>query len=91
MVTPERTIPGMRFVVFLSIALLATLAFADGAAADGAPTHLDGPLTLQKQGSFFVGGDTQTVAPNNDITVNQMYVQYQVPASIDTQPNPRSC
>lgn len=78
----------MRFVVFLSIALLASLAFADGAAADGSRGQLDGPLTLQKEGSFFVGGDTQSVAPNNDITVNQMYVQYQVPASIDTQPKP---
>ena len=40
------------------------------------------PLTLASQGSFFVGGEkkslTNTKAPG-EITVNQMYVQYQIP------------
>ncbi len=36
------------------------------------------PLTIKEQGSFFVGGDTKSVG-TGDITVNQMYVQYQVP------------
>lgn len=37
------------------------------------------PVELAKQGSFFVGGRTETVSPDNDITVDQMYVQYQIP------------
>jgi hypothetical protein len=48
-----------------------------------------GPLTIAKQGSFFVGGrevksDTLSTlpgyAPSGTITVDQMYVRYQVPA-----------
>ena len=48
-----------------------------------------GPLTLASQGSFFVGGEYKTMpatpgrggAPGaaGEITINQMYVQYQIP------------
>jgi pimeloyl-ACP methyl ester carboxylesterase len=47
-----------------------------------------GPLTIESQGSLFVGGETKSAppsaaagpgAPPSDITVNQMYVQYQIP------------
>jgi hypothetical protein len=50
------------------------------------------PLILKKQGSFFVGGDKKAVqepatealsAQNGDITINQMYVQYQIPLNGD--------
>ena len=50
------------------------------------------PLVLAEQGSFFVGGETKALPPppanapqgrggfgTGDITVNQMYVQYQIP------------
>ena len=45
------------------------------------------PLVLQSQGSFFVGGETKALAApagargfgGGDITINQMYVQYQIP------------
>ena len=46
------------------------------------------PLTIAEQGSFFVGGEHRSVtspaagpipAQTGDITVNQMYVQYQIP------------
>jgi hypothetical protein len=47
------------------------------------------PLTLASQGSFFVGGESKTItAPGRgpgaapipgEITINQMYVQYQIP------------
>jgi hypothetical protein len=56
------------------------------AAQTGAPK----PLTIKEQGSFFVGGETKTVtqaaagpipAQSGDITVNQMYVQYQIPVN----------
>ena len=49
------------------------------------------PLTLASQGSFFVGGEYKTMpaAPRRggsfgsqgDITINQMYVQYQIPVN----------
>src|SRR5712692_448929 len=51
------------------------------------------PLVLSSQGSFFVGGETKAApAPNpaapgpggfgaGDVTVNQMYVQYQTPVN----------
>ena len=49
------------------------------------------PLVLASQGSFFVGGETKTIATpagargfgGGDITVNQMYVQYQIPQNGD--------
>src|SRR2546426_8025968 len=41
------------------------------------------PLILASQGSFFVGGETKNVPTGGDITVNQMYVQYQTPVSGD--------
>src|SRR4249920_3885104 len=49
-----------------------------------APARTDAPLVLKSQGSFFVGGETKTIAPNGpgtggDVTVNQMYVQFQIP------------
>ena len=45
------------------------------------------PLVVAEQGSFFVGGETKSsnppnapsTAPPSDVTVNQMYVQYQKP------------
>ena len=44
------------------------------------------PLVLASQGSFFVGGETKKApgpagTPQGDITVNQMYVQYQIPVN----------
>jgi len=50
------------------------------------------PLTISEQGSFFVGGEHKTVASaaagpipaqTGEITVNQMYVQYQIPLAGD--------
>src|SRR5215813_2582377 len=44
------------------------------------------PLVLASQGSFFVGGETKKLpaagtAQPGDVTVNQMYVQYQIPVN----------
>jgi pimeloyl-ACP methyl ester carboxylesterase len=50
------------------------------------------PLVLKEQGSFFVGGENRTMtqpavgpgaAQSGEITVNQMYVQYQIPMKGD--------
>src|SRR5215470_17824760 len=63
------------------------------AAAAGQTKNKPGPLTIKEQGSFFVGGEDKTIAqpgfgPNapassGEITVNQMYVQYQIPVKGD--------
>jgi pimeloyl-ACP methyl ester carboxylesterase len=72
-----------RFLIAIQVcAALALLAVPPAFA------QLKGPLILKEQGSFFVGGETKTVSePSNgffpaqsgEITVNQMYVQYQIP------------
>jgi hypothetical protein len=48
------------------------------------------PLVLASQGSFFVGGESKTLGAagpglgaGGEITVNQMYVQYQIPLKGD--------
>lgn len=53
-------------------------------AAGAAPNK---PLVIAEQGSFFIGGETKSTNPPNvpkdaspaDVTINQMYVQYQTP------------
>ena len=66
-------------------ALLITLCLT---IALGAFAAEDKPLTLASQGSFFVGGEIKKIpaagpAPAGDMTVNQMYVQYQAPLNSD--------
>ena len=75
--------------------LSALLAMAGIAAAGDAPKmkkFLTKPLVIEDQGSFFVGGvpkvtdfatvpgPNQTAVPNQ-ITIGQMYVQFQIPAN----------
>ncbi|HKA42978.1 MAG TPA: esterase [Burkholderiales bacterium] len=59
------------------------------------PVATGGPLVIEKQGSFFVGGrdvhsDTLSTlpqyAPAGTITVDQMYVRYQVPVNAKRYP-----
>ena len=66
---------------------------ATSAMAGGRPEP--GPLTLARQGSFFVGGhdvrsDTLSTlpayAPSGTITVDQMYVRYQIPTDAAGHP-----
>src|SRR3954467_5612909 len=47
-----------------------------------AQTTKPGPLTIKEQGSFFVGGENKSLN-GGDVTVNQMYVQYQIPMKGD--------
>ncbi|HUI80159.1 MAG TPA: hypothetical protein VLY24_19665 [Bryobacteraceae bacterium] len=75
-------------------AALFLTAAAFAAAAETNHDEAKKPLMIASQGSFFVGGETKrsstpappgatsaTPAPPEDITVNQMYVQYQVPVN----------
>jgi hypothetical protein len=74
--------------VFLVAGLIAGTATAQTKSAKD-----PGPLTIKSQGSFFVGGESKTITqpgfgPNappasGEITVNQMYVQYQIPMKGD--------
>ena len=80
---------------FLAL-LLAPAALAQSAAPSAAPpAALSGPLMIAKQGSFFVGGRdvySETLstlpayAPAGTITVDQMYVRYQIPALAKRRP-----
>jgi hypothetical protein len=70
---------------FASILILTSMAFAQTKARDDNKK----PLTLASQGSFFVGGESKTmpaagrgpVGAPGEITINQMYVQYQIPVN----------
>jgi pimeloyl-ACP methyl ester carboxylesterase len=74
------------------VPFLAIVAIAFQGAAAQAREQKFGPLTLASQGSFFVGGEVKPAPPSaaagpgaapGDITVNQMYVQYQIPPRAD--------
>lgn len=71
---------------------MAALTLAAAGCASTAPGSASGPITIERQGSFYVGGRqvkaagrydaTTTAAPGNagqTYWVDQMYVQYQVP------------
>jgi pimeloyl-ACP methyl ester carboxylesterase len=69
---------------------LAILVAAAVATVTGQTTR--SPLVIKEQGSFFVGGENRTMtqpgfgpgpAQSGEITVNQMYVQYQIPVKGD--------
>jgi pimeloyl-ACP methyl ester carboxylesterase len=75
-------------------ALVPFLAIAAIALQSGAHAREQkfGPLTLESQGSFFVGGEVKSAPPSaaagpgaapGEITVNQMYVQFQIPPRAD--------
>src|SRR5262249_42479473 len=76
----------------ISLALVVACVFAT-AVAEGQDANA--PLMIAKQGSFFVGGhdvhsetlSTQPAfAPTGTITVEQMYVRYQVPVAAKRNP-----
>jgi hypothetical protein len=81
----------MRIVLVAACAAVSVWTFTAGAATEARRDDLKKPLALASQGSFFVGGETKSVAtpaPNGgsataDVTVNQMYVQYQTPVGGD--------
>ena len=63
-----------------NLALFALLAAAPIAeAAQAGKSQPAGPLTIVKQGYFFVGGQYQTTKNNQQIMAGQMFVQYQIP------------
>ncbi len=82
----------LRLTVKLAILLFPLCA----AAQDASPHFQRGPLVVEQQGSFFVGGrdvrsdalsNLPAYAPSGTITVDQMYVRYQVPPRSGTHPS----
>ena len=67
----------LRFVLLL--VATASIALAQNKRRD----DLKKPLVIAGQGSFFVGGESKPLAQGGEVTINQMYVQYQVPPDGD--------
>jgi pimeloyl-ACP methyl ester carboxylesterase len=83
----------MKAIHVTTVLLLAGMTAASASAQTKAKAKDPGPLTIKSQGSFFVGGEHKTItqpgfgpnapATSGEITVNQMYVQYQIPMKGD--------
>ena len=80
-------------LLLLSPALMAQTKSLNVMVAPLSEKILNGPITLAKQGSFFVGGkdiESNTLstlpayAQSGTITVDQMYVRYQIPMKAKT-------
>jgi pimeloyl-ACP methyl ester carboxylesterase len=79
---------GAVHVMRCAVALLVALAASPRAGSaqdvldyhDWLRQHRMPPLVIREQGSFFVGGETKHVSADADVTIYQMYVQYQIPA-----------
>ena len=57
----------------------AIIAVAMGALIGAANSQEVGPLTIAKQGYFFVGGKYVDTAEYGKVTAGQAYVEYQIP------------
>ena len=78
----------------LALQLLLLSSFAAGQALAQAAPATAGPLVIEKQGSFFVGGRERASATLGQagmaagtITVDQVYVRYQTPPGASARPN----
>ena len=84
----------MKLSAFSSAIAVVVATTMTGSAQSPRGKDLDKPLVIAKQGSFFVGGEKKALPPpppggrggapgGGEITINQMYVQYQVPPNGD--------
>lgn len=83
-----------RLLARLAAGLFIVIAFSAAAAPGGSPPSRK-PFVLVDEGSFFIGGrevssDTLSLTPKYDphgtVTVDQMYVSYQIPANARRYP-----
>src|SRR5215475_6475000 len=87
----EEAMTTIRRTIACALTITAAAAVAAPVAKGGS---LGGPLELQDEGSFFVGGQRlRSDRPSNaqgatpgDIMTNQMYVQYRIPKTISGPP-----
>lgn len=79
----------------MRIVTITALVFLFGCAMPPSHDAMTGPLVLDKQGSFFVGGREvasealsllPAYVPSGTVSVDQMYVRYQVPAGASAAP-----
>jgi pimeloyl-ACP methyl ester carboxylesterase len=82
----------MRILACLAATLFVSLTHV-GTSEAAEPVNTQGPLTIQSQGSFFIGGTVRNADPltgieggpvvvhEGEITTGQMYVQYQTPVA----------
>jgi hypothetical protein len=75
-----------KSLVILAVVLAGTALGQNKSNSAKRRDDLKTPLTIASQGSFFIGGESKALgAPgargfgSGDVTVNQMYVQYQIP------------
>ena len=75
-----------KSLVILAVVLAGTALGQNKSNSAKRRDDLKKPLTIESQGSFFIGGESKALgAPgargfgSGDVTVNQMYVQYQIP------------
>src|SRR5262245_33693143 len=73
----------MRRLAHTFLVIFAIASSAAVIAQTKRPDESKKPLVLASQGSFFVGGETKALPAGGDITINQMYVQYQTPVNGD--------
>lgn len=76
---PRHRLPSATLLSAALLAAVASTAMAHGDRNQSKPRK-PGPLTIEEQGSFYVGGEVKNRGTNADITINQMYVQYEIPA-----------
>jgi pimeloyl-ACP methyl ester carboxylesterase len=85
-----------EFIISFASALVLLGGLCAEQASAQAAAALAGPLVIEKQGSFFVGGREQSSAnlgpgkfhmPGGTITVDQVYVRYQTPPGAASRPN----
>lgn len=74
-ITISKAVYGLLITVVLAAISMNTM-------AGGKNLHKNEPLVIKDQGIFFVGGEVLFDRPTDGehVTINQMYVQYQVPA-----------
>ncbi len=82
----------MRFIFHCAAAICACAVVSSASSRAAGPVDTKGPLVIQSQGSFFIGGTARhatglsgvdtgpAVTREGTITTGQMYVQYQIPA-----------
>jgi pimeloyl-ACP methyl ester carboxylesterase len=91
----SRIMGGAALIVTAGLAALAPPALAQGPSPEVARAT-QGPLTIERQGSFFVGGrtlhsETLSTLPaygaSGTVSVDQLYVRYQVPVGGASRPS----
>ena len=81
-----RSLQTAHFRIMIVLALIAGVAFGQGGLQAPASGGLEAPLTLEDFGSFYVGGERQTIQYSamggerpGHIVANAMYVEYMIP------------